>query len=279
MKTGHATNLKSFRACLTALPMFSLGALLVLGASIFLENPRFIVSAVRQQARLIHRIPVEEGEPIVITNVKVNGKEISLDDEFTAADDWMKSLVITVKNRSDKRILFVSLGLRFPRPPGSQEKISISDMPYGNEELLARAPTQQERSAGFSPGQSVDIQLNPKTFEDLKNFLSATGYPLSIDTLDVKISQVIFMDDTMWAGGRVRRRDSKDPSSWTFAKPDPRPKVYLASMSKRRAERMMNVRPPTTNQQNWLASVSFVSASDTVFACKQSSRITCLLVS
>ncbi|MGZ8843840.1 MAG: hypothetical protein ACXW18_09270, partial [Pyrinomonadaceae bacterium] len=120
--------------------------------------------------------------------------------------------------------------------------------------LLARAPTQQERSAGFSPGQSVDIQLNPKTFEDLKNFLSATGYPLSIETLDVKISQVIFVDDTMWAGGRVRRRGSKDPSSWTFAKPDPRPKVYLASMSKRRAERMMNVRPPTTNQQNWLVS-------------------------
>jgi hypothetical protein len=236
------------RTSLTTLAMLTIVTLLLITVATFLEGSLVTVSAVQQQERLLHRVSVERSEPIVITDIKVNSKNVLFDEKFAAGDDWLKGLVFTVKNRSDKRILFVSLGLRFPRPPGSQDKISISDIPYGNEELLARRPTPVEQLAGIAPGQSVDMQLTPQGFDDLRLFLSATGYSPITDRVDLTIQQVIFEDDTMWSGGQYHRRDLKDPRSWSSLESRvAKTRVYLTSMVRRSAERIKSARrPPNT---------------------------------
>jgi hypothetical protein len=226
--------------------MLGTATLLVISVASFFEDSLIAVSAVQKPERLLHRLQVEPGEPIVITDIKVNSQNVSFDEKFAAGDDWMKGLVFTVKNRSDKRILFVALGLRFPRPPSSQDKISISDIPYGNEELLARLPTPGERLVGIAPGQTVDIQLTPQRFDDLRQFLAATGYPSIADRVDLTINEVIFEDDTMWSGGRYRRRDPKDPRSWSkLESRETKTRVYLTSMVRRSADRIKSARRPT----------------------------------
>ena len=236
----------------TTLVTFGITVSLVISAAAFFGRSMYAVSAVQQQPeRVLHRLAVEPGEPIVITDIKVNGQNVSFDEKFVAGDDWMKGLVFTVKNRSDKRILFVSLGLRFPRPPGSQDKISISDIPYGNDELLARSPTPDERLVGIAPGQTVDMQLTPQRFDDVRQFLAATGYPSSTDRVDLKIQEVIFEDDTMWSGGRYHRRDPKDPRNRIAPEsPVAKARVYLTSMVRRSADRIKSARRPNTGLES-----------------------------
>jgi len=224
-------------------------ASLAIGAVSFFGHTLYPVNAVQGQERLLHRLPVEDSEPIVITDIKVNGQPVSFDQKFVGGDDWMKGLVFTIKNRSDKLILCFALGLRFPRPAGSPEPISISELSYGNDELIARLPTRAERLIGIAPGQTANVQLTLQGFNDLQQFLAATGYSSIIDRVDLKISEVIFEDDIMWLGGRYLRRDPKTPSVWDkSAKIVTKPPVYLASMMRRSAYRVMNARVPGKSQ-------------------------------
>lgn len=171
----------------------------------------------QQQERIIKRLP-SENDLIAVTDLKVNGRPVSFGQKFDADDDWLKGLIISVRNKSNKIILFVSIGLRFPRSPGSPEKISVSDIPYGNRELLTRSPIAEERLIGIAPGETGDVQLTPSRFDDLRVFLAGTGYPSSIEKVNLRLDRVIFEDDTMWDGSSLLYRDPKDPSRWN-AKP------------------------------------------------------------
>ncbi|MDX6527746.1 MAG: hypothetical protein QOH41_36 [Blastocatellia bacterium] len=164
--------------------------------------------------RVIRRLPVEENEPIAITDIKVNGRSVSLDKKFVADDDWLRSLVFSVKNKSDKLILYASIRLQFPRPAGSRDIPDIYDMSCGNWALQTRRPNSQEMLVGASPGETVEIRLSDQQFVGLREFLTATHYPPSIEKADLSISHVIFVDDTMWYAGSQVQRDPKDPTTW-----------------------------------------------------------------
>lgn len=173
-------------------------------------------SSVAQQPkeRVITRLPVEQNEPIAITDIKVNDRSVSFDKKFSADDEWLRSLVISVKNKSDKLILYASIRLDFPRPAGSQDKMSIYDIFNGNFGLQMRPPTPEERLVGIPPGETVEIRLSVQQFVELRNFLTATRFPQSIERVEMSISHVIFEDDSMWYAGTICRRDPKEPSSW-----------------------------------------------------------------
>jgi hypothetical protein len=214
---------RTLRNSLTTVVMVSIITSLVLSlvTSVFADSS-YTGSAVQQnRERLLHRLRVEgpEVEPIVITDIKVNEQSVSFDTKFSANDDWMKSLTFSVKNRSDKLILLASLWLRFPRPPGSSDIESISHMSYGNDELVARKPTSEERLVGLAPGQTVDIHFTAEAFQYLPIFLSATGYPPSIQKVNFEIFELLFEDDTMWNQGDLLKRDKDNLNSWKRVKP------------------------------------------------------------
>jgi hypothetical protein len=164
--------------------------------------------------RTISRLPVEQNELIGLTAVKVNGERVFAKKPFLADDEWLKGLVVSVKNRSDKRILFVSVQLQFPRPIGSQETLSIFDISYGAWALQTRPPTNEERLTGIAPGETMEIRMSEQRYNSLRQFLNETLYPSSIDKVDLRINSVIFEDDTMWTRGTEARRDPSDPTSW-----------------------------------------------------------------
>jgi len=165
--------------------------------------------------RIIERLPVGKNEPIAITDIKVDGQGVSLDKKFRASDDWLQSLVISIKNKSDKVILFASIRLQFPRPPRPQDPpMAVYDVSYGNWALQTRRPTSEEVLVGASTGEVVEIRLSPQQSDGLRGFLTATNYPSSIEKVDLSIGHVIFADDTMWYGGSQAQRDPKDPTRW-----------------------------------------------------------------
>jgi hypothetical protein len=174
--------------------------------------------------RVIRRLPVEENEPIAITSVKVDDQRILSNKKFTADDEWFRTLVLSVKNKSDKLILYASIRLQFPRSGGSKDPVAIYDMFYGNWALQMRRPTSQDMLVGIAPGETVEIRLSPEQFVEIRGLLNATSYPPSIETVDLSMSHVIFADDTMWYAGATCLRDSQEPSTWTnslYANPKP----------------------------------------------------------
>lgn len=192
--------------------------LFALGAIILFTSLLTVANATQQsKERLIQRLPVEENEPIAITDIKVNDRSVSLDKRFNADDEWLRSLVISVKNKSDKRILFASLQLQFPRPEDSKARFSIFEMFHGNWSLRMRPPAPEERLVGIAPGETVEIQLSPQGFVDLRQLLTGTNYPASIEKVDLRIDEVIFEDDMMWSRGTQLSRDPNDRSKWTIA--------------------------------------------------------------
>lgn len=174
---------------------------------------------VQTRERVIRRLPVEQNEPIGLTQVKVNGERVFAKKAFLADDQWLKGLVISVKNRSDKLILFASIQLQFPRPTGSQDPMVIDDMFYGNRALQTRPPTPDERLTGIAPGETVEIRLSEQQYVDLTQLLIMTNYSLSVEKVDLRIDSVIFEDDTMWTRGAITRRDPSDPSTWRNVNP------------------------------------------------------------
>jgi hypothetical protein len=189
--------------------VFSSIAVLAFIACIFYPS-----AAQRSQERLIRRLPVEKDEPIEITDIKVDGQSVSLDKKFTADDEWLRSLVFSVKNKSDKRILYASIRLQFPRPAGSKGLMALHDMYYGNWALQTRLPKPEDKVTGIAPGETVEMALSIQQYVDLKSLLDQTGFPPSIARTDISIAHIIFADDTMWYAGAICRRDPKEPSTW-----------------------------------------------------------------
>src|ERR1044071_2186814 len=108
----------------------------------------------RQQERVIRKLHSERNEPVDITKIKVKGLSIKLNEKLLSDDDWLNDLTITIKNKSDKAILFASIDLLFPKPSGVPGRIAVNDISYGNRALLERSPATADLSAGLMPGQA-----------------------------------------------------------------------------------------------------------------------------
>lgn len=162
----------------------------------------------------------QQNEPVAMTEIKVNGRSISVGKNFLADDDWMRSLAVSVKNTSDKHIVLASLDVFFPRPPGSKDLPAVFYIFHGNWALRSRPPTADERLVGIAPGETVEIGFSVQKFADLQRFLTDARYPASIERVEMWIDSVIFEDDTMWRGG-LFRRDPNNPGSWNNVEPSP----------------------------------------------------------
>lgn len=181
---------------------------------VFIVCTSDLSAAQQSKDRLIKKLPVEQKEPLVITGIKVNGQSVSFEKTFVADDNWLRGLVISVKNTSDKRILFTSVRLVFPRDAHSKDQVSIYDLSYGNDQLMMREPSPSERLLGIMPDGTTDLRLTVQDFVDLQKFLVGTGYSSDIERVNLRIGHVIFEDDTMWYTGAVLRRDSNDSAKW-----------------------------------------------------------------
>ena len=70
--------------------------LLSLSAIVLFTSVSFASTAVQQsRERVIRRLPVEQNEPLAITDIKVNDQSVSLDKQFSADDEWLRSLVFS----------------------------------------------------------------------------------------------------------------------------------------------------------------------------------------
>lgn len=185
------------------------------------RTPGLTGKAVGQTQERLLKKSTFPNEPMKIVKIIVKQKAIEANKKFSEEDDWLKSLTITLKNVSDKPIVFIEVSLNFPaveEHPDGPEPGYVRDLTYGRQRP-PDAPVLSDQSKPVMPNENVDISLTVEDQEAIEAALIRLGFPLHTKSVKMSLRTVIFNDDTMWRAGRILIRDTGEPGSWNVVRP------------------------------------------------------------
>jgi hypothetical protein len=138
-------------------------------------------------------------ERIEIMNLTV-GKPITMGQEFTADDDWLRDLVIRVRNISGQQVASIQVTLVLPQMgPGSPDVVYC----YG----CAAA----EKHKGIAAGEAVDLKMIGGEFYDfVKSRAAEKGGIGQINKAQIRDMYVKLPDNSRWVSGCIKTLDIKN---------------------------------------------------------------------
>ena len=144
------------------------------------------------------RPPDYQGPEITSTRGNVN-----------TANDWLRGFAFTLKNISEKPMVWVRVRFVFPKTKDTPD--------LGFDTYLGR---RDPKSTYFdemllSPGEKVDFVLSDKEFVRLKQFVIRAGGAFELlPGVDFKIQAVGFPDNTKWDTGDMYEPDPDNPDKY-----------------------------------------------------------------
>lgn len=150
--------------------------------------------------------------PVKITTVKTKKGVIKLEEEFLDDDDWLKGLTVKLANASGKSVTYIDVEMTFPRPANqAQRPPAVWHLEYGS------SPFQEKPVPSYHPlevkpilpGDTIELNLHDRNYDDVKAFLKDTKYPASIKKIELRVIVIGFSDGTAWNVGRMYRLDPK----------------------------------------------------------------------
>ncbi|MEQ1763415.1 MAG: hypothetical protein ABL984_09755 [Pyrinomonadaceae bacterium] len=147
-----------------------------------------------------------------IERIEMDGRAVELNDEFTAGDDWMRGVVVTIKNASAKRIVSLTVNVGFPESTATGNMMMYSTT-YGRRPGLRPEVKIAERPM-IDPDSSVQISFGGEEFVRLTRFLDER-HPLSqLSRAELGFGMIHFDDGTAWSMGNMMKPDPGDPNRW-----------------------------------------------------------------
>jgi hypothetical protein len=156
-------------------------------------------------------------QPVEFTTVKAAGNTLSIEaekahteykQEFDGDDDWMKGLVIHLKNTSNKKIIYINFNLSFPETDVGA--VIVQPLEFGR---YPDKPPVASNEKVLKPGEETDITLTDETYAGLIGSFKSRNFQ-KVNTLEIILQLVIFEDDTAWLGGGLMKRDPLNPKAW-----------------------------------------------------------------
>src|SRR5882762_5273698 len=80
---------------------------------------------IQQPKKSIEKRDSYPNEPLKITAIKAANKSVDLGEQFRGDDDWLKAAQFTVRNISEKDIVFIEIDLNFPETKSSGNEMSF----------------------------------------------------------------------------------------------------------------------------------------------------------
>ncbi|MCI0662211.1 MAG: hypothetical protein L0220_14165 [Acidobacteria bacterium] len=148
-------------------------------------------------------------EPVKFIKVKAAGKEVSFKEEFDSDDEWMRGLIVTLKNTSNKNIIHIRFLLQFPEAKFNGV-IMATLLEYGK---YPNNPSNGNYDKLLKPGEEVDLVLPDTNYSELRSFLASKSF-YKVNALHIHLDSVIYDDDTMWSGNALFMRDPNKPNAW-----------------------------------------------------------------
>lgn len=171
-----------------------------------LDAPEILAQGPDKSLQKLESYP---NEPLEIVDIKAANKTVSLGEQFSGDDDWLKNASFKVKNVSGKDIIYIEIDLNFP-----ETKASGSEMSYRLK--LGHRPAAHDVNPPLllRTNEEAVLGLEGSRYEQLVKFLQER-YPISaIRKASIRIGFVIFLDGTGWSGGLFHRRDPNNPNRY-----------------------------------------------------------------
>lgn len=168
------------------------------------------------------------GQPIEISDVKLNGISIKPNQKFDGNSEWLNGMIIAVKNVSDKPVAYISVmvsayfekdGSRMKRN-GKETQTGI-ELRYG---IQPARPNEPNFSKGevLLPNETISLELTKELRDEFNSRLGESsteefrGASTDVTEVTVRIYEVSFEgnSDMKWSTGRWLKRDSKNPRLW-----------------------------------------------------------------
>jgi hypothetical protein len=151
-------------------------------------------------------------EPIEISDLKLKGKVVSIDTKLKEKDDWLNGLTFKIRNKSGKRIVYLSLHILLPETrTAPNQPVLAFPLKYGADPILSRQPTVD---APLGINDEIEFRIVGPEYENLKQFVEKKTPLKNINFINIDIVMAIFDDDTAWDSGSILRRDPNNPRRW-----------------------------------------------------------------
>lgn len=181
--------------------------------SILIATCLLITSFAQESERTVKR-KTWDNEPLQIQAVKINEIKVDFNQVFLANNDWFSGLTVSVKNISNKNIVFINLAVDFPSQDGSTEP-ARDHLLYGQVPLAPGEIDNEPPPANQPPlPPEATATLILDSYSNTRSFLSESGQPESIKETQVEIYEVIYDDGTRWSGEELFRRNPDNPDEW-----------------------------------------------------------------
>ena len=137
-------------------------------------------------------------QPVELLGVTNMTGSIKLGEQFSADDDWLKGLSLTVKNVSSQKVRFIEFELTALRTKDvGDPTVALYHVNSG--------PLKTESSKLILPGDSLQLTLGDQDYQIFQQLLLATKYD-TVEKAELSLHQVVFEDDTIWLDGELRQR-------------------------------------------------------------------------
>jgi len=169
----------------------------------------------QNQEKVIEKAWTKGKEPVDV-KILAGGKAIKFGEKFSSDAEWMKGLSLTIKNKSDKTITFVSIALDFP------EALAGGGRAMAQHQILLGKPLDLDSSTAepfiLAPGQSYDIPLAAR-YDSIKQLVERSPQSMdNISKITFRLDSVGYEDGTLYSGGEIYRRNPDASSSRKWIK-------------------------------------------------------------
>jgi len=188
-------------------------------------------SAQQTKERIIKIITFRD-PPVEIVALTVKGTLVQPDQRFHGDSDWFNGLTVTIKNVSDKPVVYTGILVTAPHEKnGMRQQIDGRDyvvgidLMYGVKPVFPGEAARSYRPVPLAPGQTADIMLSDMLRDQIYSLLRNRDSSTDVSELTLRLNEVVFEgdDNTMWRYGYRHRRDPANPMRWNVVDP-PRPK-------------------------------------------------------
>jgi hypothetical protein len=154
-------------------------------------------------------------EPVRVVSARNKKKEkIEIGKSFDDDDDWLDGFTVTVFNGSDKTVTAMNLEMVFRREPGDNRHPAAEGLYFGPSPSRPEY-VHRDRNKVIKPGETGELVLTPDNYQGMKLLLEKTGFPTSINRVELEIREVGFEDGSVLQTGTLFLQDPTHPNDPT----------------------------------------------------------------
>jgi hypothetical protein len=140
-------------------------------------------------------------EPINLTLQSGSGRNLPLNVNFSAGENWLDGLRVQVRNVSDKPISYIRVTLLMPNFLKSA-RASLFGIALQHGKAPRTMPPSGAPIRAIEPGGSVTLEYSTQQYAMLKEMMANNGAGSFIPSIKLE-EFVIFSDNTAWRGGYI----------------------------------------------------------------------------